>query len=282
VVAAAVGRPRRVRVRARVRPRVGDLHHLGRRRRRRGGLWLLLRCWWRGLLLRWRLDLRRRRRGRLLLLLRRRRGGFLLLGLLRRRRRRLHDLDLLDDLARLAAQLVGELVRVEGPRHLHLVALLVQVDVVDAELTLLWPRRGPTVRTATTEPRRHPYRPKKERKKETPTAQSVSVAINGTSATPPVHRWRKARQYEQSGAASANTPWILLSTFSILARQRLHSRSTETMMVGICTAQLPGHDQILCSRVATSATQKETQTDRQMHIPTNSRTHPHRRGQPPV
>jgi hypothetical protein len=45
VVAAAVGRPHRVRVQARVRPQVGDLHHLGRRRRL-GGLWLLLRCWW--------------------------------------------------------------------------------------------------------------------------------------------------------------------------------------------------------------------------------------------
>jgi hypothetical protein len=41
-----------------------------------------------------------------------------------------------------------------------------------------------------------------------------------------------------------------LSTFWILARQRPHSRSTETMMVGICTAQLPRHNEILSSSLA--------------------------------
>ena len=50
---------------------------------------------------------------------------------------RLHDLDLLDDLAGLAAELVGELVRVEGPRDDHLVVLLIVLDIVDAELALL-------------------------------------------------------------------------------------------------------------------------------------------------
>jgi hypothetical protein len=200
VVAAAVGRPRRVRVR--VRPRVGDLHHLGRRRggllllgRCRGGLLLLGRGWlllgrlllrWRGLLLGWlllgRLHLRRRRRGGLLLLLRRRRGLLLLLRLLlglgRRRGRGLDDLDLLDDLARLAAQLVGELVRVEGPRDLHLVVLLVEVDVIDAELALLCKPRRPSV-----------------------VPGNLSVAINANRLETYLYK-RKGKSEQQRGVAS--------------------------------------------------------------------------------
>lgn len=116
MVAAAVGRPRRERVG--VGPGVRDLDDLGRRR-----AWLLLG---------------RRRRRRLFL----RRLGLRLRRRRRRRRREVDDLDLLDDLARLAAELVCELVRVEGPRHDHLVVLHVELDVVDDELTLVCARKN--------------------------------------------------------------------------------------------------------------------------------------------
>lgn len=49
--------------------------------------------------------------------------------------RRLGDLDVLDDLSGLAAELGGELVGVEGPRHEHLVLLV--HDLLDDELPLI-------------------------------------------------------------------------------------------------------------------------------------------------
>lgn len=150
MVAAAVGRPRRERVG--VGPGVRDLDDLGRRRawlllgrRRRRRLFLRRLGLRLGRRRRWLHDNHRRRRLGLLLLLRRRWLGLFFLGWLRlrlrrrrrRRRREVDDLDLLDDLARLAAELVCELVRVEGPRHDHLVVLHVELDVVDDELTLV-------------------------------------------------------------------------------------------------------------------------------------------------
>lgn len=116
VVAAAAGRPRWERVG--VRTRVWHLYDLGRWRRRwRWRRLVLLRfCW--------------RRRRFLHLVLRPRRLELLFLV-------RLHDLDLLDDVAGLATELVGELVGVEGTRHYHPALLLVVLDVVDDELTLV-------------------------------------------------------------------------------------------------------------------------------------------------
>ena len=275
VVAAAVGRPRRVRVR--VRPRVRDLHHLGRRR---GGLLL---GWW-GLLLGWLLlgfllgwlllgfllgrllNNRRRRRGRLLLLLRRRRGRLLLLGLLlllrRRRRRRLDDLDLLDDLARLAAELVGELFRVERPRDFHLVVLLVEVDVIDAELTLLC-----TVHTTTTKKkprRRHPYRPKKF---------TVSFSCDQLTSLTLQVEWKEEqtnREELQAQTETLDPVEHLLDLGTAAAAFQVHRDDDGRHLHR--TAQLPRHNQILSSSLAI-----RTQTDASI-----SCTHTERRGQPPV